>query len=478
MSVSSGSLPPAEKLTSWSHQRTARRFAQERWTNGFPGVLLAMWMGTGKTKTAIDLAASLSPTRLLVVCPMRIVAVWELQLKLHAPFPYRLAALDDRVGSVAAKARAARDTLALARAEGRVAVIVINYESACFEPFASWALANYWPLIIADEIHRIKSNSGKQSRFMGRLAVRAARRLGLTGTPLPHSLLDAWAQFRFLDARVFDETFHSYKTRYALFGGFHNKQIKGFREVEDFNRRFYSITYRVTKEEALPDLPPQIDQLLECELSPRGAQIYRELEANFITWLGDAPEEELTVPNAMVLLLRLQQVTGGTLKDDSGQEHAVDDSKEELLTDWLSDLDPEEPVVVFARFHSDLDAIRRACQKAERSSGELSGRSQEGFAGWKEGKVSVLATQIQVGSEGQDFTRARYCVFYSMGFSLSQYQQARDRLHRPGQTRSVFYYHLLVRNTIDRRVLRAVENRSKIVETILQEMRPHASKSV
>ena len=307
---------------------------------------------------------------------------------------------------------------------------------------------------------------------MGKLAQRAIKRLGLSGTPLPHDLRDAWAIYRFLDASVFDPTFNSFKHRYVEWGGYLNKEPKAWRNVDEFNRKFYSIAYRVTKEQALPDLPPQLDQSLYCELSPPGARAYRDLEEQFITWLGETPAELLTVANALVLLLRLQQLTGGTLKDDAGTEHRIDSSKEDLLADWLGDLPEDEPVVVFARFTSDLDAIQRACLKAGRAHAEVSGRSHHGITEWKAGKAQVLAVQIQVGAEGQDFTRSRYCVFYSFGFSLSQYQQARDRLHRPGQTRPVFYYHLLVRDTIDERILRAIENRAEMIETILKELTP------
>lgn len=457
---------------SWEHQIKGFNFVRRLWDLGRPSALLFVAMGGGKSRMALDLAASLDPSRILIVCPMRVVAVWEAQCQRHATFPYRFIGLDDRAGSVAAKARLARDTLALARAEKQTAILAINYESACLEPFASLALNSMWPLVIADEIHRIKNPSGKQSRFMGRLAMRASHRLGLSGTPLPHDLLDAWAQFRFLNPAVFDATFNSYKHRYAEWGGFHDKQVKRWREIEDFNRRFYSITYRVTKEEALPDLPPELDQPLYCDLGEAATKAYRELEEQFLTWLGNAPEELLTVANALVLLTRLQQLTGGTLRDDNKVEHHIDSAKENLLADWLGDLPEDEPVVVFARFISDLDAIRRACVKAGCGHVEVSGRSPHGITQWQAGQAQVLACQIQVGGEGQDFTRARYCVFYSFGFSLAQYMQARARVHRPGQTRPTFYYHLLARHTIDGRILRAVENRAEMVETILQEMSP------
>jgi hypothetical protein len=328
-----------------------------------------------------------------------------------------------------------------------------------------------WPLVIADEGHRIKSASGKCSRFMGRLALRAQRRMILTGTPLPHSKLDIWAQYRFLDRDIYDDTYSSFKIRYAIWGGFENRVVKGWRDVDDYNRRMGSIAFRVSKE--VLHLPPEMDQTLRTELSSAGQRTYDELENNFITWLGTAPTEELTVKNALVLLLRLQQLTGGTLKDNFGVEHQVDSAKESLLADWLEDLPRDEPTVIFARFRADLDAIQRAAVRTGHTISEVSGRSPHGIAEWQSGKTNILAAQIKTASEGQDFTRARYCVFYSMGFSLFEYVQARARVHRAGQKRPVTYYHLLCRGTVDEKVLYALQNRWEIVETVLKEMKQY-----
>jgi len=464
-----------ELHASWQHQVAARAFARKIFAR-FSGVLLAIAMGGGKTKIAIDLIYDLGATLVLVVCPMRVIDVWELQLAQHANFAYLFRGLDERAGSVADKARAMRDAIAQARVAHQVCILAINYESVWREPVASLLLNTAWPLIIADEVHRLKSPSGKLSRFMRRLAARALKRLGLSGTILPHSPLDIWGPYRFLDPSIYDETFHSFKTRYAEWGGFQNRQVKKWRDMEDFNRRFYSIAYRLSKEEALPDLPPEMDQVLRIDLSLKGRQIYDQLERDFIAWLGEAPEEEITVQNALVLYLRLQQLTGGSLKDDTGKAHVVDTAKEDLLTDWLEDLDLEEPAVIFAHFIPDLEAIARACKRAGRSCVEVSGRSKAGIADWKAGKADILIAQISVASEGQDLTRARYACYYSVGWKLSDYVQSRARIHRPGQTRPVFYYHLLCRNTIDEIILLALEKRWDLVESVLKELKHYATR--
>jgi SNF2 family DNA or RNA helicase len=70
-----------------------------------------------------------------------------------------------------------------------------------------------------------------------------------------------------------------------------------------------------------------------------------------------------------------------------------------------------------------------------------------------------------------DLTRARYSIYYSLSFSLGEYDQALSRVHRPGQTRPVEHIHLVARNTVDGKIMRALEARAEVVEAILAEIK-------
>ena len=85
--------------------------------------------------------------------------------------------------------------------------------------------------------------------------------------------------------------------------------------------------------------------------------------------------------------------------------------------------------------------------------------------------AQVLAVQLDSGGEGVDLTRARFSIFYSLSFSLGKYDQARSRTHRPGQTNPVEHIHLIARNTVDVKIMRALEKRAEIIESILAEIK-------
>jgi SNF2 family DNA or RNA helicase len=248
-------------------------------------------------------------------------------------------------------------------------------------------------------------------------------------------------------------------------GGFQRKQVTGFQCLDELEALMRTITYRVSKD--VLDLPPQTHVTYHCELSGEAQRIYRDLEDDFVAEVRDG---RITVSNAMVKLLRLQQVAGGWVKTDDGQHHRVDSAKEKLLADTLEDIGSGEPVVVFCRFHADLDAVHEAAKSADFPSLELSGRRDE-LKRWQEGEAQVLAVQISAGGVGVDLTRARYSIYYSLSFSLGEYDQALSRVHRPGQTRPVEHIHLVVRNTVDTKIIRALEKRAEVVEAILAEIK-------
>jgi len=458
-------LPAGLKTTPWRHQIEAFRFAMERLLRGGGAALLALEMGVGKTLVALMVLAAMAARRVLICCPLRVVPVWQQQIERHLDLPLIVVTLDDTAGSVANKKKLAEEKLRLAEATGRPLAVIINYDSVWRAPFAEWAEQQQWDLIIADESHRLKAPGGKASLAFKRLRSRARARLALTGTPLPHSPLDAYAQFRFLNQTIFGPSFAAFRQKYAVMGGFQKKQVTGFQHLDELEALMKTITFRVSKD--VLDLPPETHVTYECDLSAEALRVYRDLEEDFVAEVRDG---RVTAANAMVKLLRLQQVAGGWVKTDDGQYRRVDSAKQNLLADTFEDIGAGEPVVVFCRFHADLDAVHEAAKTAGFESLELSGRRDQ-LKLWQDGQAQVLAVQISAGGVGVDLTRARYSIYYSLSFSLGEYDQALSRVHRPGQTRPVEHIHLVARNTVDRKIMRALEKRAEVVEAILAEIK-------
>jgi len=446
------------KTKPWAHQTRAYDFAYDK-----HGVLLALEMGCGKSKIAVDLCVNRQHRRVLIAAPLSVLNVWPREFSAHAAVPYDVLVLNK--GTVLQKQATAAEHVALSTARQRPCAVVINHESLWRDPFGKWAMLGAgFDCAIIDESHRAKSHKGRLGRYLMNLGKRIDYRMMLTGTPAPHSLLDLFAQFRFIDPSVYGWTFFPYKSDYTVMGGFKGKQVVAFKNLDTLNKKFHSRAFVVKKKDAL-DLPEELKVNRTCTLSPKAQKAYADLENSFYAELETG---EVTALNALTKLLRLQQVTSGFLKLDDGTIEHLDTEKRDLLKDILEDL--QEPVIVFCRFTEDLRRVQQVTHELGRRYGEVSGARKDLTDEAKmPDNVDIMGVQIQSGGVGVDFTRAATAIYYSLGFNLADYLQSQSRLHRPGQKKNVTYIHLLAEGTIDERVAHILHRREHVINNILAE---------
>lgn len=447
------------KTQAWAHQQEAYDFLAER-QYGY----MSMGMGTGKSKVIVDVACNRDHRRILIVCPTSVVGVWPREFERHGASPVSVLAL--RKGSV--KEKAALVERAFQR--DQPTAVVVNYEAAWREPFASFAKSHRWDMVVLDEAHRIKKPTGKASKFCDKLRPKASQRACLSGTPFSHSPLDAFAQYRFLNPEILGRWYTHFRARYAVTNPLFPSMVTKWINQEELAEKLAPHTFQVGSD--VLTLPSANHETLFVQLCPKARKAYKELEQELIT---EVEAGTVTVPNALVKLLRLQQITSGVLPASNGVER-IDTGKREALADLLEDIGPHESVVVFCRFRHDLNTVAEVSQLLGRTYGELSGERHDltEHAEMPEG-IQVMGTQLQSGGVGIDLTRARYAIYLSMGFSLSDYEQSLARLHRPGQERPVFYYHLTAEDTVDQAVYAALGKRKEVVEYVLSSMKPFHS---
>lgn len=472
-------IMPTSNTTPWHHQlvtyNMAIRLLGLRNEYGMVmddfggGAMIALDMGCGKSYVAVNIVTN-HPKQLkttLITCPQSAIKVWTGsdaipgQFDRHSTPEQRknliICDLDKKTWSNEKKTRHANLLYEQAKATRKQFVVVINYESLWREPFASWAKKINFDLVAGDELHRIKSAGGKASKFFARLAHSSRCRIGLTGTPLPHSPLDIYGQYRFLDPGIFGVSYSKFRSDYAVMGGFQGHQVLNYKNLDDLQAKMYLIAHRVMADDVF-DLPEFVDSYREFDLSPEEQRLYKEMDQEFC---AEVQGNMITADNALVKLLRLQQITSGVLDGIP-----VGESKKSVLADVMEDIAVDEPVVIFARFTPDLQAVRDVCATQGRRYVELSGHANE-LEVWQRGDADVLGVQIQSGKEGVDFTRARYNIYYSLGFSLGDYNQSKKRTKRPGQKRAGFYIHLVASKSVDVKVIKALASREKTVNTVL-----------
>lgn len=456
-----------EKIYPWHTEPWPHQVPATVWAIEMDRALLHCGMGTGKTKMALDACTARGHRLVLIVCPKPVIDVWGYEMGVHCPAAY-WQACELRMGSLVK--RAEQLDLAMTthcqrrdRGEDHRLAVIVNYESYWQKDLGRLVEKTCWDCVIFDESHRIKGHGSRQARHAAKLD--APHMIALTGTPLPHSPLDIFGQYRALDVAIFGNSWIRFRARYAVMGGYENKQVMGYTRQPELRRGIDHLRFEVLRSELT--LPPLQIIDLKCDLEAAAKTLYHQIENDLI---ADVASGVVTVSNAACKVLRLQQIASGFLPPDDAADGAVEDvstAKRDLLADRLEDLSGER-VVVFCRFHADMDAIRAVAERQRRTVGEITGRGNQ-YQEWKAGDLDTLIVQLQAGI-GIDLTEASYALFYSLGYSLGDYEQCLCRLHRPGQNRPVVVYRLLCRGTVDVRIARALANRKKVIEEVIGEL--------
>lgn len=430
---------------------------------------LLMEQGTGKTLTAIAAMGYRHKqgqiNSVLIVAPLSVIPSWKKELSKFAKFKCHFVDLTKK------KEEERWDLLQKLNGVPGLRVAFINYESTWrfYSGLYAWAP----DMIVCDESQKIKRFSAKQSKAMHLLGDIARFKLILTGTPVTQSPLDLWSQYRFLKPEIFGNKFFPFKFHYAVMGGWMGKQVVAYQNLEELAKKAHTIAYRVTKEECL-DLPPMVDQDLYLELGSTARPRYRELKKEFSTMLESG--NTVTVPLVLTQLLRLQQITGGFVKNDQGEIEQVDSAKLDELKEILTDLPHEKKVVVFCRFIPEVRAIKDMTVRMGIGTLTLTGKTPDRGATIEafqtQPNFRVLVVQIQTGGLGITLTAADTVVFYSTTFGYADYEQARARIHRIGQkSSSVTYIHLLVKDTVDEDIVAALREKRDVAEYIVDKLK-------
>ena len=440
-------------MSLWNHQQKCIEKLKD-----LPGGGIFMDMGSGKTATAIELIQVRGHKRILIACPKTAVeSVWCKQLAQYMREECIVVPLVSEL-TVAERASALYNSAVKYKGFKGSVIWVTNYHGLIQEPLKSLCLSLKLDCVIADEGHILKSPGGSISRLFSRLGDKTPYRLELTGTPMTNDPLDIYGQYRFLNKGVFGTNYGKFRDRYCTVNPYSWK--KTFINQDELRKQLYTIAYRVRTEDVI-DLPPYVDIVRGYNLNEKAREVYEELERELIALLEDGTEIEAA--NRLVLSLRTQQITSGIAP---GTDYYLDSGKMDMLQEVLSELDKDEPVVIFCRFKVDIKTAKDVCENLGRTSCEISGNKNQ-LVEFHNGSKTSAIVQIQAGSTAIDLSRARYCIFVSTNWSYGDYEQARRRVLRPGQTRSVVYVHLIANNTVDGTIANALISKKDLVEAIL-----------
>jgi len=399
----------------------------------------------------------------LIVAPLSILGVWQDEFAKFADFDYTLAVL---TGGSTKKSAMLRSMTSLG-----LQVCVVNYESA-------WRLeseiAAWQPdMIICDEGHKIKSHSTNASKAMHRLGAKARYRLLLTGTPVTNKAVDIFSQYKFLHPGVFGTSFYAFRNRYFEQGYFPSQLTMKPHMEPEFTQRLHSIAFRATKAECL-DLPDTVDIVRPVDLEPAARRTYRDLVRDSFAELGT--EDTVTAANILTRLMRLSQLTGGFIKPDESGVQQISWAKMAALEDIIeAAIADGKKLVVIARFVAEIEAICKLLDDMGIAHscimGGVNDRDEQVARFQNDPAVQVFVGQIATAGLGITLTAASTMVFYSLDYSMSNFEQAKARIHRVGQCDKCTYVYLLARGTVDEKVLQALRDKADLAKTLIDDFR-------
>jgi len=321
--------------------------------------------------------------------------------------------------------------------------------------------------VVLDEAQAIKNSATESSKAVRLL--RGDHRLALSGTPMENHLGELWALFEFLNPGMLGAA-----SVFKLAGG-------AARNPDEETRRLLShalrpFILRRTKQQVASELPPKTEQTIYCEMEPAQRKLYNELRQHYRNGLLQRIETEgMAKSKIQVLeaLLRLRQAAchPGLLDPKrSGEPSAKLDV---LLYQLREILDEGHKALVFSQFTSLLAIVRDRLNSSGVVYEYLDGQTQDRQARVErfqnDADCQLFLVSLKAGGLGLNLTAAEYVFLLDPWWNPAVEAQAVDRAHRIGQTRQVFAYRLIARDTVEEKVLELQQTKRDLAAAIISQ---------
>ena len=451
------------------------------WTK--PYFALFMEMGTGKSKVLLDNIAMLYDAGKIngafIVAPKGVVGTWYKQ-EIPAHLPNHIENMTVLWQANITKGQS-RKLGNLFKTGEELHILIMNVEAFSTVKgveFAAKFLSCHNSLMAIDESTTIKNPDAKRTKNICKLSTHTKYRRILTGSPITKSPLDLYKQCEFLYPELLGHgSYYTFRTRYAVmktanFGGRSVQIVVGYRNLGELSEKLKPFSYRVLKDDCL-DLPAKTYMKRIVKLTPEQEKIYGQMKR-----LALAEMEGKTMSTATVLtqLMRLQQINCGHFTADDGTIKDIKNNRIPVLLDTLEEI--QGKVVIWGHYQYDVETIVEHLKKEYGDNSVVTyygltpmDQRQDNIQKFQDPKSTVrfLVGTTQTGGYGITLTAASTMIYYSNGYDLEKRQQSEARIDRIGQHFPMTYIDLMVEDTIDERIVKALRKKVNIASQIMGE---------
>lgn len=410
-------------------------------------LISAIFLDMGLGKTIITLTAifdltldSFQVRKVLVIAPLRVARdTWPLEIE-------KWDHLKGLKYKVAVGTEAERKAALMQKAQ----VYIINRENV------DWLINKGrvpfdFDMVVIDELSSFKSHQAKRFKALMKVRPKVNRIVGLTGTPASNGLMDLWAEFRLLDmGHRLGRFIGRYREDYFVPDKRNQQIIFSYKAKPGAEEAIYEKISDITismKGSDYLKLPDLVINEISVKLSEDELKTLDEMKKELITTIEG---EEITAANAAALSGKLLQMANGAVYDDGGSVIEIHDRKLDALEDLIEAANGK-PVLIAYWFKHDLSRIlkRFPAEKLD---------TTESIKRWNAGEISVAVIHPASAGHGLNLqVGGSTLIWFGLTWSLELYQQTNARLWRQGQKDTVIIHHLIAKDTIDERVMKALK---------------------
>jgi len=326
--------------------------------------------------------------------------------------------------------------------------------------------AYFFDYVILDESQNIKNPSSKSFQAVRELKSRF--KLILSGTPVENSVNDLWTQMTFINPGLL-----------GIQNYFQNEFVTPIEKKHDEEKArklqamIKPFVLRRTKEQVAPELPPKTENLFYCQMSEEQSSVYEKVKSEYRNELlksledGSFAQKQIHVLQG---LIKLRQIANHPIMVD--QDYEGDSGKFENVVHTLSNvLEGGHKVLIFSQFVKQLNIYREYFDNENIPYVYLDGSTQNRGDVVKQfqedEKTRVFLISIKAGGVGLNLTEADYVFILDPWWNPAVEQQAIDRTHRIGQTKNVFIYKFITKDSVEEKILALQQRKLSVARALI-----------
>ncbi|MGL5573033.1 MAG: DEAD/DEAH box helicase, partial [Cetobacterium sp.] len=321
-------------------------------------------------------------------------------------------------------------------------------------------------LIVLDESQNIKNVNAQTTKAV--MLLDSKYRLALSGTPIENNLGELYSLFRFLNPSMFG-TLDEFNYHYA-----NPIQKENDKEaIEELKKKIYPFILRRVKKEVLKDLPDKIEKTLFIGMNPEQKRLYEERRAYYYGMINSQIKTQGLGKTQFYILQALNELRQLTSCPEMKNPNVLSSKREVLINNVQDAVENGHKVLIFTNYIKSIESITSDLRKRGIKYLEMTGatKDRQGLVNLfqKDKKYKVFVMTLKTGGVGLNLTAADTIFIYDPWWNKTVENQAVDRAYRLGQDRTVFSYKLILKDTIEEKILKLQESKSQLLDNLISD---------